>query len=97
MRASGRAGVPTVLGHEGSGMVVEVGPGVTSLAAGDHVVLSWVPPCGECRHCRAGAEARCEVAANVVASTGGLNDGTTRLSIDGEPAYHYLAVSSYAE
>ena len=45
------------------------------------------------RRCR-GA---CEVAANVVASTGGLNDGTTRLSIDGEPAYHYLAVSSYAE
>jgi S-(hydroxymethyl)glutathione dehydrogenase/alcohol dehydrogenase len=89
--------LPTVLGHEGSGTVVEVGPDVTTLKPGDHVVLSWVAPCGECRHCLAGAEARCEVAANVVGPTGGLNDGTTRLSIDGEPAYHYLAVSSYAE
>ncbi len=89
--------LPTVLGHEGSGTVVEVGPGVTSLQPGDHVVLSWVAPCGECRHCKAGVEARCEVAANVVGPTGGLNDGTSRLSIDGETAYHYLAVSSYAE
>ena len=89
--------VPAVLGHEGSGTVVELGEGVTGLAPGDHVVLSWVAPCGECRHCRAGAEARCEVAANVVGPTGGLMDGTTRLSIGGVPAYHYLGVSSYAE
>ena len=89
--------LPTVLGHEGSGTVVELGSDVTGLATGDHVVLSWVAPCGVCRHCRAGAEARCELAANVVGPSGGLNDGTSRLSIEGEPAYHYLGVSSFAE
>lgn len=89
--------VPTVLGHEGSGTVVELGAGVTGLGPGDHVVLSWVAPCGECRHCLAGTEARCELAANIVGPSGGLNDGTSRLSINDEPAYHYLGVSSYAE
>lgn len=89
--------VPTVLGHEGSGTVVEVGDRVTGLSQGDHVVLSWVAPCGECRHCLDGAEARCELAADIVGPSGGLNDGTSRLSIDGERAYHYLGVSSFAE
>ena len=44
------APAPMVMGHEGSGVVTELGEGVTSLAVGDHVVLSWVPPCGECRY-----------------------------------------------
>lgn len=89
--------LPLVLGHEGSGTVVEVGPGVSGLAEGDHVVLSWVAPCGSCRHCVAGHEARCEVAANVVGPGGVLQDGTSRLSVDGQTAYHYLGVSSFAE
>ncbi|WP_283136920.1 Zn-dependent alcohol dehydrogenase [Rhizohabitans arisaemae] len=88
---------PLVMGHEGSGVVVELGPGVTSLAEGDHVVLSWVAPCGRCRYCRAGHEARCQVAANVVAPGGVLQDGTSRLSLGGERIHHYLGVSSFAE
>ena len=89
--------VPLVMGHEGSGIVTAVGPGVSSLAEGDHVVLSWVAPCGQCRYCRAGREARCQVAATVVATGGTLQDGTSRLSRDGETVYHYLGVSSFAE
>jgi S-(hydroxymethyl)glutathione dehydrogenase / alcohol dehydrogenase len=89
--------MPLVMGHEGSGVIEQVGPGVEHLAVGDHVVLSWVAPCGTCRHCRAGREARCEVAATVVGPGGVLMDGTARLSLDGEPVHHYLGVSSFAE
>lgn len=96
------APAPMVMGHEGSGVVVELGEGVTSLAVGDHVVLSWVPPCGECRYCLQGHEARCQKVATVVAPKGVLFDGTSRLSIpaengEAEPIHHYLGVSSYAE
>lgn len=99
------APAPMVMGHEGSGVVVELGEGVTSLAVGDHVVLSWVPPCGECRYCLQGHEARCQKVATVVAPKGVLFDGTSRLSLPaengedgaGEMLHHYLGVSSYAE
>lgn len=91
------APAPLVMGHEGSGVVTELGEGVTSLAVGDHVVLSWVPPCGECRYCKQGHEARCQKVATVVAPLGVLFDGTSRLSLDGESIHHYLGVSSYAE
>jgi S-(hydroxymethyl)glutathione dehydrogenase/alcohol dehydrogenase len=91
------APAPLVMGHEGSGVVVELGQGVTSLAVGDHVVLSWVPPCGECRYCRSGHEARCQKVATEVAPKGVLFDGTSRLSKDGETLHHYLGVSSFAE
>jgi len=88
---------PVVLGHEGSGIVAAVGPGVTSLAPGDHVVLSWVPACGQCRYCRLGRPAQCQPAAELIAPGGVLYDGTSRLRVGGEPAYHYLGVSSFAE
>lgn len=88
---------PLVMGHEGSGVVIGVGPGVTTHALGDHVVLSWVAPCGRCRHCLAGRDARCEIAAKVVAPGGVLQDGTSRLSAGGHPIHHYLGVSSFAE
>jgi S-(hydroxymethyl)glutathione dehydrogenase/alcohol dehydrogenase len=91
------APAPMIMGHEGSGVVVELGEGVTSLAVGDHVVLSWVPPCGECRYCLQGHEARCQKVATVVAPQGVLFDGTSRLSRDGEQLHHYLGVSSFAE
>ncbi|WP_431865276.1 alcohol dehydrogenase catalytic domain-containing protein [Microbacterium paraoxydans] len=91
------AAAPLVMGHEGSGVVTELGEGVTTLAVGDHVVLSWVPPCGECRYCRAGHEARCQKVATVVAPLGVLFDSTSRLSRDGEQLHHYLGVSSFAE
>ena len=88
---------PVVLGHEGSGVVAAVGPGVTALSPGDHVVLSWVPACGRCRYCRLGRPAQCQLAAEVIGPGGVLYDGTSRLRIGGEPAYHYLGVSSFAE
>jgi S-(hydroxymethyl)glutathione dehydrogenase / alcohol dehydrogenase len=88
---------PVVLGHEGSGIVAAVGAGVTALAPGDHVVLSWVPACGRCRYCRLGRPAQCQLAAEVIAPGGVLYDGTSRLRAGGEPAYHYLGVSSFAE
>lgn len=91
------APVPMVMGHEGSGVVTELASDVDSLAVGDHVVLSWVPPCGECRYCRAGHEARCQKVATLVAPKGVLFDGTSRLSKDGERLHHYLGVSSWAE
>ena len=101
-RGEWTAPAPMVMGHEGSGVVVELGEGVTSLAVGDHVVLSWVPPCGECRYCLQGHEARCQKVAQVINAKGSLFDGTSRLSIEGEgdsaePLHHYLGVSSFAE
>jgi S-(hydroxymethyl)glutathione dehydrogenase/alcohol dehydrogenase len=96
-RGEWQAPAPLVMGHEGSGTVTELGEGVTGLSVGDHVVLSWVPPCGECARCRAGREAQCQKVATVVAPLGTLFDGTSRLSTDGEPLHHYLGVSSYAE
>ena len=89
--------IPLVLGHEGSGVVSAVGEGVTGLAPGDHVVLSWVPNCGSCRYCLLGRPAQCQVVAQVVAPGGVLYDGTSRLSRDGVPLHHYLGVSSFAE
>ncbi|BDZ46733.1 Zn-dependent alcohol dehydrogenase [Naasia aerilata] len=89
--------LPLVMGHEGSGVVTEVGSAVRGLEPGDHVVLSWVAPCGHCRACLRGQEARCEVAATTVALTGGLNDGTSRLSIGGRRVNHYLGTSTFAE
>ncbi len=89
--------LPVVMGHEGSGVVVEVGAGVTNLDEGDHVVISWVAPCGVCRHCLAGREARCELAATVVLPGGVLFDGTSRLSRNGQKVHHYLSTSSFAE
>ncbi len=86
--------MPVVLGHEGSGVVTRLGEGVDDLAEGDHVVLSWVPQCGECRQCRAGRPWQCELVADVVAPGGVLHDGTSRW---GGGLHHYLGVSSFAE
>lgn len=88
---------PTVLGHEGAGVVSAVGPDVDDLQVGDHVVLSWVASCGDCRYCVAGRPVQCARYAETVAPHGVLFDGTSRLSLDGAPAYHYLGVSSFAE
>lgn len=88
---------PVVLGHEGSGVVTAVGPGVDDLEPDDHVVLSWVPGCGECRACQAGRPAQCALVASIVATGGTLYDGTTRLSNERGQIHHYLGVSSYAE
>jgi alcohol dehydrogenase len=86
---------PAVLGHEGAGVVEAAGPGV-SLAPGTHVVLSWLPACGDCEECRRGLPHLCAFAWAAMA-TGGLLDGTSRLSRDGEPIFHYCFVSSFAD
>jgi NDMA-dependent alcohol dehydrogenase len=74
---------PLVLGHEGAGIVEEIGDGVTSLAVGDHVVLSFVPACGDCYYCNRDQGFLCEKGA--MAAAGGMLDGTTRMTLDGEP------------
>jgi S-(hydroxymethyl)glutathione dehydrogenase / alcohol dehydrogenase len=74
---------PLVLGHEGAGIITELGPGVTDRAVGDHVVLSWVPQCGECFFCQRDQGFLCEK--NGAVTLGGLLDGTKRFSTpDGE-------------
>jgi S-(hydroxymethyl)glutathione dehydrogenase/alcohol dehydrogenase len=88
---------PVVLGHEGSGVITAIGEAVPDLSIGDHVVLSWVPSCGECRYCLAGRPAQCQPSAQIIGAGGTLFDGTTRLRLDGEECFHYLGVSSYAE
>jgi Zn-dependent alcohol dehydrogenase len=84
-----------VLGHEGAGVIEAVGPGV-ALAPGTHVVLSWLPACGDCVECRRELPHLCRSAWTTMA-TGGLLDGTTRLSRNGEPVFHYCFLSSFAE
>jgi S-(hydroxymethyl)glutathione dehydrogenase / alcohol dehydrogenase len=87
--------LPLVLGHEAAGVVAEVGPGVDSLASGDHVVLALVPACGRCAECRRGRPNFCEVGARM-AATGTLADGTSRLSLNGAKLHHFNSVSSFA-
>ena len=87
---------PAVLGHEGAGVVEAVGPGVTRVAVGTPVVLSWTPSCGRCEQCLRDLPHLCGEAWPAM-DAGGLVDGTSRLSQDGEPVYHYSFVSSFAE
>jgi S-(hydroxymethyl)glutathione dehydrogenase / alcohol dehydrogenase len=87
---------PCVLGHEGAGVVEEVGPGVASLAKGDHVVTLFSPQCGECVNCRSGRTNIC-VAIREQQNRGYLPDGTTRLSRDGGVLRHFMGCSTFAE
>ncbi|MEP6893874.1 MAG: zinc-binding dehydrogenase, partial [Gaiellaceae bacterium] len=84
------------LGHEGAGVVEAVGPGTTRVVVGDHVALSWAPSCGACAECLRDLPQLCSTAWPAM-GTGGLMDGTTRLSRDGEPVYHYSFLSTFAE
>jgi alcohol dehydrogenase len=88
--------VPMAIGHEGAGIVREVGPGVRDLSPGDHVVMVFVPSCGSCVPCASGRPALCEpgAAAN---GAGTLLGGERRLSKDGQPIHHHLGVSCFAE
>jgi S-(hydroxymethyl)glutathione dehydrogenase/alcohol dehydrogenase len=87
---------PTVLGHEGAGVVESVGQGVSSLAAGDHVVTLFSPQCRECIHCVDDRTNLC-LAIREEQGKGHLPDGTTRLSRDGEPIRHFMGTSTFAE
>jgi len=87
---------PTVLGHEGAGVVEAVGPGLRDLAVGDHVVTLFSPQCRECIHCRSPTTNLC-LAIREQQNLGYLPDGTTRLSRDGEPIRHFMGTSTFAE
>ena len=87
---------PTVLGHEGAGVVERVGEGVTSLTPGDHVVTLFSPQCRECEHCLDPRTNLC-LAIREQQGLGFLPDGTTRLSRDGEPIRHFMGTSTFAE
>ena len=87
---------PTVLGHEGAGVVERVGENVGSLRPGDHVVTLFSPQCRECAHCRDPRTNLC-LAIREQQGQGFLPDGTTRLSRDGEPIRHFMGTSTFAE
>lgn len=88
--------IPTILGHEGAGTVVSVGPNVYKVKPGDKVALSWVPYCGTCEFCVTGAVHLCESAFGPMFD-GTLLDGTSRLSHNGEKIYHNSLLSTFAE
>jgi S-(hydroxymethyl)glutathione dehydrogenase/alcohol dehydrogenase len=87
---------PTVLGHEGAGVVEAVGEGVRSVAAGDHVVTLFSPQCRECVHCLSPKTNIC-LRIRDEQGKGHLPDGTTRLSRGGEPIRHFMGTSTFAE
>jgi S-(hydroxymethyl)glutathione dehydrogenase / alcohol dehydrogenase len=87
---------PTVLGHEGSGVVEEVGEGVTSVAPGDHVVTLFSPQCRECIHCRSDKTNIC-LAIRDQQNKGYLPDGSTRLHRNGDELRHFMGTSTFAE
>jgi S-(hydroxymethyl)glutathione dehydrogenase / alcohol dehydrogenase len=85
-----------VLGHEGAGVVERVGPGVTLVEPGDHVITLFAPECGECVHCRSPRTNRC-VAIRDQQGLGLLPDGTTRFARDGEELRHFMGTSTFSE
>src|SRR5215510_1975183 len=86
---------PAILGHEGAGVVLEVGPGVTSVAAGDHVIPLYTPECGVCKSCRSGKTNLC-TAIRATQGKGLMPDGTSRFSLGGKMVHHYMGCSTFA-
>ena len=87
---------PTVLGHEGAGEIVEVGPGVSTLHAGDHVIPLYIPECRQCKFCLSGKTNLCG-AILATQSKGLMPDGTSRFSARGKTLHHYMGTSTFAE
>lgn len=86
---------PTVLGHEGGGIVREVGPGVTSIKEGDHVVTVWMPSCGRCEPCRKGLGHLCVRGADLF--SGRMLDGKTLFKRNGQDVHHFMFLSAFSE
>ncbi len=86
---------PAVLGHEGAGVVVEVGAGVSSLKAGDHVIPLYTPECRQCSYCTSGKTNLCQ-AIRSTQGKGLMPDGSSRFSLDGEKLFHYMGTSTFA-
>jgi S-(hydroxymethyl)glutathione dehydrogenase/alcohol dehydrogenase len=87
---------PTILGHEGGGIVESVGEGVTTLKKGDHVIPLYVPECKECSFCLSGKTNLCQKIRETQGK-GLMPDGTSRFSKDGQPIFHYMGTSTFAE
>jgi len=87
---------PVVLGHEGGGIVEQVGEGVTSVAVGDHVIPLYTPECGECKFCLSGKTNLCQKIRETQGK-GVMPDGTSRFYKDGKPLYHYMGCSTFSE
>jgi len=87
---------PAVLGHEGGAIVEEVGPGVSSVQAGDHVIPLYTPECGECSFCRSGKTNLCQ-AIRATQGQGLMPDGSSRFSKNGQTIYHYMGTSTFSE
>ena len=86
---------PAILGHEGAGVVVDTGPGVTSVAKGDHVIPLYTPECRQCEYCTSGKTNLCQ-AIRTTQGQGLMPDGTSRFSIGGKPIFHYMGTSTFA-
>jgi S-(hydroxymethyl)glutathione dehydrogenase / alcohol dehydrogenase len=87
---------PVILGHEGGGIVQEVGAGVTSVKAGDHVIPLYTPECGTCEFCTSGKTNLCQ-RIRVTQGKGVMPDGTSRFSIKGKTVLHYMGTSTFSE
>lgn len=87
---------PAILGHEGGGVVEQVGEGVTTLEVGDHVIPLYTPECRECKFCLSGKTNLCQ-RIRETQGKGLMPDGTSRFSKDGKPIYHYMGTSTFAE
>ena len=86
---------PAILGHEGAGIVVDIGPGVTSLNKGDHVIPLYTPECRQCEYCLSRKTNLCQ-AIRVTQGRGLMPDGTSRFSMKGKPIHHYMGTSTFA-
>jgi S-(hydroxymethyl)glutathione dehydrogenase/alcohol dehydrogenase len=86
---------PAILGHEGAGIVVDVGPGVSSLKKGDHVIPLYTPECRQCKSCLSGKTNLC-TAIRATQGKGLMPDGTSRFSLGGKSVYHYMGCSTFA-
>jgi S-(hydroxymethyl)glutathione dehydrogenase/alcohol dehydrogenase len=87
---------PVILGHEGGGIVEDVGRGVTSVRAGDHVIPLYTPECGECEFCRSGKTNLCQKL-SATQDRGLMPDGTSRFSVKGKRVLHYMGTSTFSE
>src|SRR5438094_1975303 len=86
---------PAILGHEGAGIVVDVGPGVTSVKKGDHVIPLYTPECRQCEYCLSGKTNLCQ-AIRTTQGQGVMPDGSSRFSLGGKKLFHYMGTSTFA-
>lgn len=86
---------PAILGHEGAGVVLETGPGVTSLKAGDHVIPLYTPECRQCKSCLSRKTNLC-TAIRATQGKGVMPDGTSRFTVGGKPVHHYMGTSTFS-